>query len=138
MCKLYPFESCAFSYWIMSYYILIEMLLYMCIINNKYKINIHIKLILNIEYSKYIMNSKCILWKWKWKLVTQSCPTLCDPMDCSPPGSFVHGIPQARILAWVAISFSKGSSQTRDRTQVSNIAGKLFTDWATREMKYIL
>ena len=138
MCKLYPFESCAFSYWIMSYYILIEMLLYMCLINNKYKINIHIKLILNIEYSKYIMNSKCILWKWKWKLVTQSCPTLCDPMDCSPPGSFVHGIPQARILAWVAISFFKGSSQTRDRTQVSNIAGKLFTDWATREMKYIL
>ena len=61
MYKLYPFESCAFSYWIVSYYILIEMLLYMCIINNKYKINIHIKLILNIEYSMYIMNIKCIL-----------------------------------------------------------------------------
>ena len=39
-------------------------------------------------------------------LVSQSCPTLCDPMDCSPPGSFVHGILQARILKWVAISFS--------------------------------
>ena len=43
-------------------------------------------------------------------LVTQSCPTLCDPMDCSPPGSSVHGTFQARILEWVAISFSRGSS----------------------------
>ena len=48
--------------------------------------------------------------------VTQSCPTLCDPVDCSPPGSSVHGILQARILEWVAISFSLGSSQPRDRT----------------------
>ena len=47
-------------------------------------------------------------------LVTQSCPTLCDPVDCSPPGSSVHGIVQARILECVAISFSRGSSQTRD------------------------
>ena len=52
-------------------------------------------------------------------LVTQSCLTLCDPMDCSPPGSSVHGILQARILVWVAILFSKGSSRSRDRTQVS-------------------
>ena len=58
--------------------------------------------------------------------VTQSCLTLCDPMDCSPPGS-VHGILQARILEWVAISFSRGSSQPRDRTQVSRIAGRFFT-----------
>ena len=43
-------------------------------------------------------------------LVAQSCPTLCHPMDCSPPGSSVHGILQARILEWVAISFSRGSS----------------------------
>ena len=42
--------------------------------------------------------------------VAQSCHTLCDPMDCSPPGSYVHGIFQARILEWVAISFSRGSS----------------------------
>ena len=42
--------------------------------------------------------------------VAQSCPTLCDPIDCSPPGSSVHGILQARILEWVAISFSRGSS----------------------------
>ena len=43
-------------------------------------------------------------------LVTKSCPTLCDPMDCSPPGSSIHGIPQARVLEWVAISFSRGSA----------------------------
>ena len=48
--------------------------------------------------------------------VAQSCPTLCDPMDCSLPGSSVHGILQARILEWGAISFSRGSSQPRDRT----------------------
>ena len=52
-------------------------------------------------------------------LVSQSCLTLCNPMDCSPPSSSVHGILQARILGWVAISFSKGSSQPRDQTQVS-------------------
>ena len=57
----------------------------------------------------------------------QSCPTLCGPMDCSPPGSSVHGILQARILEWVAISFSRGSSQPRDQTWVSPIAGKFFT-----------
>ena len=66
-------------------------------------------------------------------LVTQSCPTLCDPMDCSPPGSSVHGILQARILEWVACPFSKGSSQPRDRTCISRIAGRFFTIWATRE-----
>ena len=64
-------------------------------------------------------------------LVTQSCPTLCDPMDCSLPGSSVHEIFQARILEWVAISFSRGSSQPRDWTQVSCTADRFFTDWAT-------
>ena len=52
----------------------------------------------------------------------QSCPTLCDPMDCSPPGSSVHEIFQARILEWVSISYSKGSSQLRDRTRISSIS----------------
>ena len=47
-------------------------------------------------------------------LVAQSCPTLCDPMDCSPPASSVHGIFQARVLEWVAVSSSRGSSQSRD------------------------
>ena len=50
--------------------------------------------------------------------VTQSCLTLCDPVDCSPPGSSVHGILQARILEWGAIAFSRGSSRPWDRTQV--------------------
>ena len=66
-------------------------------------------------------------------LVTQLSPTLYNPMDCSLPGSSVHGILQARILEWVAISFSRGSSWSRDRTQVSHIAGRFFTVWATRE-----
>ena len=56
----------------------------------------------------------------------QSCSTLCDPIDGSLPGSSVHGILQARILKWVAISFSRGSSRPRDETQVSRIAGRLF------------
>ena len=60
-------------------------------------------------------------------LVAQSCPTLCDPTDCSPPGSSVHGILQAGILKWIAIPFSRGSSQPRDRSQVSCIAGRFFT-----------
>ena len=54
-------------------------------------------------------------------------------MDCSPPGSSVHGIFQDRILEWVAIAFSRGSSQPRDWTQVSCFAGRVFTDWSTRE-----
>ena len=60
-------------------------------------------------------------------LVTQTCPALCDLMDCNPPGSSVHGILQARILDWVAIPFSRGSSQPRDQIWVSRIAGRLFT-----------
>ena len=64
-------------------------------------------------------------------LVAQLCPTLCNPMDCSLPGSSIHGISQARILQWVAISFSRGSSQPRDQTRVSCIVGRFFTVWAT-------
>ena len=60
-------------------------------------------------------------------LVAQLCPTLSDPMGCSPPGSSVHGDLQARILEWVAMSSSRGSSQPRDQTQVSRIAGGFFT-----------
>ena len=60
-------------------------------------------------------------------LIPQLCPTLCDPMDCSPLGFSVHGILQARILEWVAISFSRGSSRPTDRTWVSCIAGGFFT-----------
>ena len=60
-------------------------------------------------------------------LVAQSSPTLCNPMDYSPPGSSVHGILQTRILEWVAVPFSRGFSRPRDRTQVSCIAGRFFT-----------
>ena len=69
-------------------------------------------------------NSKVLmlLRKWVKVKVTQSCLTLCNPMDYK-----VHGILQARILEWVAIPFSRGSSQPRDRTQVSRIAGRFFT-----------
>ena len=69
----------------------------------------------------------------KSSLVTQSCLTLFDPMDCSPPGSSIHGIFQARILEWVAVSFSRGSFPLRDRTRASCIAGRCFTVWATGE-----
>ena len=60
-------------------------------------------------------------------LVAQSCLTLCDPTDCSLPGSYVHGILQSRILEWVAIPFSRGSSQPRNQTWVSCVAGRFFT-----------
>ena len=66
--------------------------------------------------------------------VPQACPTLCDPMDCSPPGSSVHGIFEARILERVAISFSRRASWPRDWTQVSPTVGRCFTVWATREV----
>ena len=70
-------------------------------------------------------------WKWKNE-VAQLCPTLCDPKNCSPPGSSVHRIFQARVLEWVAISFSRASSQPRDPTCVSRIVGSRFTLWATK------
>ena len=74
-------------------------------------------------------------------LVAQPCLTLCDSMDCGPPGSSVHGILQARTLEWVATSSSRGSSLPRDRTHVTGIdgcllypalAGRFFTTSATR------
>ena len=68
--------------------------------------------------------------------VAQSCPTLHNPRDYSLSGSSVHGIFQARVLEWIAISFSRGSSQPRNRTQVSRVAGRRFTIWATREALY--
>ena len=64
---------------------------------------------------------------YQFSSVTQLCPTLCDPMDYSLPGSSALGILQARILEWVAISLSRGSSQFRNRTQVSCVVGRFFT-----------
>ena len=65
--------------------------------------------------------------------VAQSCPTLCHPMDYSLPSSFVHEIFQARVLEWVAISFSRRSSWPRDQTWVSHNSGSCLTIWAPRE-----
>ena len=72
------------------------------------------------RFEHMLANRKCVL-------VAPSCPALCDPMDCSPPGFSVLEIFQARMLEWVAISFCRGSSQTRDQTQVFRIAGRFFT-----------
>ena len=77
-----------------------------------------------MEFRKMVMMT---LYKVKSSEVTQSCLTLCDPMDCSLTCSSVHGIFQARVLEWVAISFSRGSSRPRDRTQVSHVVGRPFT-----------
>ena len=68
------------------------------------------------EYSKHFESE-----------VAYSCPTLCKPIGCSLPSSSIHGIFQARVLEWVAISFSRGSSQSRDQTQVSRITGRRFS-----------
>ena len=94
----------------------------------------------------FFPNPKLPLASWtpKWPpwgvcvcvcLVTQSCPTLCNPVDYSLSGSSVHGILQARVLEWVAMLSSRGSSQSGDRTQVSRIESKFCTIWATREAK---
>ena len=72
---------------------------------------------------------KALLLWYESERVTQSCPTPCDP--CSPPGSSVHGVSQARMLQWVAVLFSRGSSWPRDWTWVSRITGRFFTIWAT-------
>ena len=73
---------------------------------------------------------------WAMLCCAQLCLTLCDPMDCSLPGSSFHGIFQARILEWIAISFSRGSSQPRDQTWVSSfscIGRQVLYHWATCE-----
>ena len=89
-----------------------------------------------------IWNSFLLLWndcrilRRMWlseSEVPQSCPTLCDPMDWSLSGSSINGIFQSRVLEGVAMPSSRGSSQLRDQTQVSHIAGRCFTIWATRE-----
>ena len=80
------------------------------------------------EKSEWSSGRLPVGWEWSetWKCWSLSHVWLCDPMDCSPPGFSVHGILQARILDWVAISFSRGSSQPRDWTWVSCIAGRFF------------
>ena len=86
----------------------------------------------NPSVGSRLSNTSNRFCQWNCRLVkvkvAQSCPTLCDPLDYT-----VHGILQARILEWVAVPFSRRSSQPRDRTQVSRMAGRFFTNWITRE-----
>ena len=79
----------------------------------------------SLEFRKMPETEGCV------SSVAQSCPTLCDPVDCSPPGSSVHGVLQGRILEGVTISSSRGSSWSREWTGVSCIVGRFFTIWAT-------
>ena len=74
------------------------------------------------EYRVFLILCKTASNKFVCVLCAQSCPTLCNPLDCSPPGSSVHGISQARILEWVAISYPKGSSRPRDQTSIACIS----------------
>ena len=92
----------------------------------------HVREILKVISVGVIMGV-CVATCLNWSEVALSCPTLCDPMGYSLPGSSVHGILQARILEWVAIAFSRRSSQPRDWTRVSHIVGRCFSVWATRE-----
>ena len=81
----------------------------------------------------------CIIWRLASESESVSglvVSNSCDPMGCSPPGSPVHGILQARILECITIPFTRVSSRPRDRTQVSRITGRVFTIWATREAHF--
>ena len=84
-----------------------------------------------IKYWLYF--SCCTIYLWGGDLVAKKYPTPHDPTDCSLPGFSVHGIFWSRILEWVAICFSRGSSQPGDQTQVSCTADRFFTIWAMRE-----
>ena len=84
--------------------------------------------------SKAQLDTTSLPWEWnEWNVSHSVCLTLSDPMDCSPAGSSVHAIFQARILECVTIPFSRGPSRPRDHTWVSCIASRFFTMWATRE-----
>ena len=71
-------------------------------------------------------------------LVTQSCPTLCNPMNCSLPGFSVHGVLRTRILEWFAVPSFRGPSQARDQIQISHNGDRFFISWATREAQNCL
>ena len=120
--------------------------------------NKHCIVCLSTAFNSYLLSTYCVLYslgQQQWirqaisllskgldgriktsrlcVLVTQLYPTVCDPMNFSLPGSSVLGILQAGMLEWVAIPFSRGSSWSRDWTQVSHITGRFFMVWATRE-----
>ena len=92
---------------------------------------------LSLEMAAPLWKQACLLSSLTVSEVTQSCPTRCEPVDRSLPGSSVHGIVQARILEWVTISFSRGSSRPWDRTPVSRIRGRHFNLWATRGSTFL-
>ena len=79
-----------------------------------------------------------LLSEMKWTEVPQSCPTLCNLMDCSLLGSSTHGIFQARVWEWVAMSFSRESSWPRDQTWVSHIVGRRFTNLSDKDMTWVV
>ena len=78
-------------------------------LSDRMELKIYIEREFPVLYSRFLLVIYFI-YKRKESEVAQSCPTLCDPMDCSLAGSFIHGISRARILEWVAISYSRGSS----------------------------
>ena len=93
----------------------------------------------NLNYSNHKKrNVSYVIWKKvKMKVsVAQLCPTVCNPMDCSPAGSSIYGILQARIMDWIVISFSRVSYQSRDQNKVSHIASRFFFIWAPQEALY--
>ena len=89
-------------------------------------------LFLSLKHESSDRKYTCV-WVLSWSVVSDSC----DLIDCSLLGSSVHGILQASILEWVAISFSRGSARPRNQTQVFCTGGIVFTHWATREAKYV-
>ena len=129
----------------------VELLTSVVIFREKHPFIRPIFLIVRRAYTCVSVIKYCHCWHWHikskqeeyWQIqwganiydieVTQSCLTLCHPMDCGLPDSSVHGIFQARVLEWVAISFCRGFFRPRDWTQVSCIADRPFTIWVTRE-----
>ena len=105
--------------------------------NDNEKIIIKIEeLLLNHETMCSVQITFFNIFYWKVKVKLLSRVRLCDPTNCSLRGSSVRGIFQARILEWIAISLSKGSSRSKDRTQISHIVDSRFTVWATRDVRF--
>ena len=105
---------------VLIFYFSIEWWAFMCLFALSIYLPIH------PTYVSIYLCCYCSVAKWKEVKVSQSCLTLCDPMDYT-----VRGILQARILEWVPVPFCRGSSQPRDQTQASHIAGRFFASWAS-------